>query len=49
MTIRDRTVRLQFTNIRPGAENASIFVIRSENCGEGPVFAGLFPAGIEIQ
>jgi hypothetical protein len=30
-------------------ENASVFVVRSENCGKGPVFAGLIPAGIEIQ
>jgi hypothetical protein len=49
ITIRDQTVRLQFSNIKPGMENASVFVIRSESCGKGPVFAGLIPAGIEIQ
>jgi hypothetical protein len=49
ITVRDQTVRLQFSNIRPGMENASVFVVRSENCGKGPVFAGLIPAGIEIQ
>jgi len=49
ITIRDQTVRLQFSNIKPGGENASLFVVRSQNCGKGPVFAGLIPAGIEIQ
>src|SRR5947207_11549946 len=49
VTIRDQTVRLQFSNIRPGMQNASVFVVRSENCGKGPVFAGLIPAAIEIQ
>ena len=49
ITVRDQTIRLQFTNTKPGMENASVFVIRSENCGKGPVFAGLIPAGIEIQ
>lgn len=49
ITIRDQTVRLQFSNIRPEAVGASVFVVRSENCGKGPVFAGLIPAAIEIQ
>ena len=49
ITIRDQTVRLQFANIKPGTEGAAVFVVRTENCGKGPVFAGLIPAAIEIQ
>jgi hypothetical protein len=49
ITIRDQTVRLQFSNIRSDAANTSTFVVRTENCGKGPVFAGLIPAAIEIQ
>jgi hypothetical protein len=49
ITIRDQTVRLEFSNIRPGAASASVFVVRAETCGKGPYFAGLIPAGIEIQ
>jgi hypothetical protein len=49
ITIRDQMVRLQFANVRPGAESTSVFVLRSDNCGRGPHLAGLFPAAIEIQ
>lgn len=50
VAINGQIVRISFKNIRaaPGAESR-VFVVRSENCGKGPVFAGLIPAEIEIQ
>jgi hypothetical protein len=49
IAINGQTVRLQFHNIRPDGADKPVFVVRTETCGKGPVFAGLIPAGIEIQ
>jgi hypothetical protein len=47
--ITGQMVRVQFRNIRPDGADKPVFVVRSENCGKGPVFAGLVPQSIEID
>ena len=49
VSVSGQMVRLKFTNIRPDGADKPVFVVRAENCGKGPVFAGLIPQSIEIE